>query len=55
MLTLVQAGVAPWQTVAADHHLIDLAVLFIGIAATYWGVRREEEYSLLGRSVGGSV
>lgn len=55
VLTLVQAGVALWQTVAADHHLIGLAVLFIGIAATYWGVRREEECSLLGRSDGGSV
>jgi len=122
VLTLVQAGVALWQTVAADNHLIDhdafikvfgafmtvliaiefnhtvlpdmttkspvvkvravllvamlalarkvilldfkeieytmmigLAVLFIGIAATYWGVRREEECSLIGRGGGDSI
>lgn len=35
--------------------IIGLAVLFVGIAAAYWGVRREEECSLLGRESGGSV
>jgi uncharacterized membrane protein (DUF373 family) len=122
VLTLVQAGVALWQAVAADNHLIDheafikvfgafmtvliaiefnhtvlpdmttkssvvkvravllvamlalarkvilldfkeieytmiigLAVLFVGIAAAYWGVRREEECSLFGRGGGESV
>lgn len=119
VLTLVQAGVALWQAVATEHHLLDhnafikvfgafmtvliaiefnhtvlpdmttkspvvkvravllvamlalarkvilldfkeieytmiigLAVLFFGIAAAYWGVRREEECSLLGRGSG---
>lgn len=122
VLTLAQAGVALWQAVASEHHLLDhnafikvfgafmtvlialefnhtvlpdmttktpvvkvravllvamlalarkvvlldfkevdytsmigLAVLFLGIAAAYWGVRREEECSLLGRGAGGSV
>ena len=121
VLTLAQAAVALWQTVAADHHLIDhdafikvfgafmtvliaiefnhtvlpdmttkspvvkvravllvamlalarkvilldfketeytmvigLAILFVGIAAAYWGVRREEECSLIGRYGGSS-
>ena len=35
--------------------IIALAVLFVGIAAAYWGVRREEECSLLGRGGGNSV
>jgi hypothetical protein len=35
--------------------IIGLAVLFVGIAAAYWGVRREEECSLLGRGAGSSL